>query len=142
MSSSDGRGIDGFVELPNVEELRERLLNTSNPLAERTRAIFYLRTHGSLDACKALTDALLIRPDSELLRHEIAYVLGQMQNKFAVPTLIQVLANTEDDCMVRHEVSCIKASLYCIKLLLFLVRRGPWCNRRRFLPSFFEKICK
>jgi len=39
-----------------------------------------------------------------LFRHEIAYVLGQMQAKSAVPALLEVLKDKEDDPIVRHEV--------------------------------------
>lgn len=42
--------------------------------------------------------------DSALLKHEIAFVLGQMQNPRAVPALTRVLQDTKEDSMVRHEV--------------------------------------
>jgi deoxyhypusine monooxygenase len=38
-----------------------------------------------------------------LFRHEIAYVLGQMLAKAAIPTLSEVLQDTTDDPIVRHE---------------------------------------
>lgn len=41
---------------------------------------------------------------SALLKHELAYCLGQMQNPSAVPALESVLQNTSEDPMVRHEV--------------------------------------
>jgi deoxyhypusine monooxygenase len=41
--------------------------------------------------------------DSALLKHEIAYALGQMQDPYAVPHLIQVLEDSSEDSMVRHE---------------------------------------
>lgn len=46
---------------------------------------------------KAFTD------DSVLLKHELAYCLGQMQDKQAIPTLIDVLKDTQQEPMVRHE---------------------------------------
>ena len=42
---------------------------------------------------------------SALLRHEVAYVLGQMQNEVAIPTLIQVLIDESEHVMVRHEAA-------------------------------------
>ena len=39
------------------------------------------------------------------MRHELAYVIGQFQNADACPTLESVVADTEDDCMVRHEAA-------------------------------------
>lgn len=40
-----------------------------------------------------------------LFRHELAYVLGQMQSKAGIADLLAVLQDTEDDPIVRHEVS-------------------------------------
>jgi len=42
---------------------------------------------------------------SALLKHEIAYVLGQMQNDAAVPFLIERLEDLGEDVMVRHEAA-------------------------------------
>lgn len=42
---------------------------------------------------------------SALLRHEIAYVLGQMQNNVALPSLIERLEDAEEHVMVRHEAA-------------------------------------
>lgn len=41
--------------------------------------------------------------DSALLKHELAYCLGQMQDKRAIPTLTAVLKDTQQEPMVRHE---------------------------------------
>ena len=43
--------------------------------------------------------------NSALLRHEVAYVLGQMQNQVAIPTLIDVLSDEDEHVMVRHEAA-------------------------------------
>jgi HEAT repeat protein len=40
-----------------------------------------------------------------LLAHEIAFVLGQMENKYAVPMLTAVLEDDTYDSVVRHEVN-------------------------------------
>ena len=42
---------------------------------------------------------------SALLKHELAYCLGQIKNTAALPTLEEVLADLKEDPMVRHEVS-------------------------------------
>ena len=42
--------------------------------------------------------------DSALLKHELAYCLGQTKNVAALPTLEAVLADESEDPMVRHEV--------------------------------------
>ena len=42
---------------------------------------------------------------SALLKHELAYCLGQMKNTAALSILESVLADEREDPMVRHEVS-------------------------------------
>ena len=39
-----------------------------------------------------------------MLKHELAYCLGQMKNPLALPVLQEVLADLNEDPMVRHEV--------------------------------------
>jgi deoxyhypusine monooxygenase len=51
-----------------------------------------------------ISAALLNKAGTTLFRHELAYVLGQMQAQSAVTTLVQVLEDTTDDPIVRHEV--------------------------------------
>ena len=54
--------------------------------------------------------------ESALLKHELAYCLGQMKNTRALPVLENVLANEKEDPMVRHEVrkSVSTPSLLCM----------------------------
>ncbi|XP_077439920.1 deoxyhypusine hydroxylase [Vanacampus margaritifer] len=87
----------------NVPELRAALLDESLPLFERYRAMFALRNVGSRDAVLALGDGL--RCSSALFRHEIGYVLGQMQHPAAVPALRAVLERDGESAMVRHEAA-------------------------------------
>ena len=42
--------------------------------------------------------------DSALLKHELAYCLGQIKNEAALPVLETVLRDKAEDPMVRHEV--------------------------------------
>jgi hypothetical protein len=51
------------------------------------------------DLCTGFAD------QSALLKHELAYCLGQMRLASALPVLESVLENLEEDPMVRHEVS-------------------------------------
>ena len=87
----------------NVSSLREKLLDEDSKMFQRMRSVFSLRNDRSSEAVLALCDGFNTK--SALLRHEIAYVLGQMQDKLAVPTLIEVLANESEHIMVRHEAA-------------------------------------
>lgn len=89
----------------DYQYLEDALLNTSGktPLAERFRALFTLKNIGdekSIDiAAKAFTD------DSDLLKHEVAYCIGQMGNAYANSILKDVLADLNQHVMVRHEAA-------------------------------------
>jgi len=85
----------------HIEKISSVLLNVNKPLKERFRALFTLKNIGS-DKCikeiaKGFTDS------SALLKHELAYCLGQMQNEKAIPELVSVLEDDNQETIVRHE---------------------------------------
>lgn len=79
------------------------LCNENEAMFQRMRAVFSLRNVGTDAACLALCSGF--SSQSALLRHEIAYVLGQMQNPVALPTLISRLQDENEHVMVRHEAA-------------------------------------
>ncbi|KAF7092158.1 hypothetical protein CFC21_094664 [Triticum aestivum] len=87
----------------SVEQLRELLLNEQEKMYERYAALFALRNDGGDYAVSAVIEALGVK--SALLRHEVAYVLGQLQNKAASDALSGVLKNVNEHPMVRHEAA-------------------------------------
>lgn len=86
---------------PTVAQLRAQLLDRSLPMFQRMRAVFALRNRGGPAAVEALAAAFA--DPSALLRHELAYVLGQMGDAHAVPFLTEVLRKGHEHVMVRHE---------------------------------------
>ena len=90
---------------PNLETLKRCLLDHSQPIGKRTTAAFYLRTHNSVDAALIISEALLLKNDSSLMRHELAYILGQMQFEESCNILSEILSDENDDCLVRHEAA-------------------------------------
>lgn len=85
----------------DVASWRQQLCASSLPLFERYKALFALRNLGGKEAVSALLSAM--GDSSVLLKHEVAYVLGQMQDQNAVQGLIAVLVCKEENPMVRHE---------------------------------------
>ena len=86
-----------------IHKLGATLLDEDSRMFERMRAVFSLRNNRSKDAVEIL--CMGFSAGSALLRHELAYVLGQMQDSSAVPTLIEVLSNENEHVMVRHEAA-------------------------------------
>lgn len=94
-----------------VLELRKVLTSESEPLARRFRALFSLKhfaclqppTDLTLPAIQAIA-AAFVSP-SELLKHELAYCLGQSRNPDSVSVLQKVVRDTGEDTMCRHEAA-------------------------------------
>ena len=87
----------------SVFDLRRILCDEEQKMFQRMRALFALRNIGGKDSVDALAAAYASR--SALLKHEIAYVMGQMQDSHAVPHLIERLEDKDEDVMVRHEAA-------------------------------------
>lgn len=68
-----------------ANELSSTLVDEEARIFDRYRAMFALRNKGGREAVNALGEAFASQ--SALLKHEVAYVLGQMQDAEAVSTL-------------------------------------------------------
>lgn len=88
---------------PPPPALRACLLDLSEPIAKRTHAAFYLRTLATPEAVTIVLEALKQKKDSSLMRHELAYILGQMGSITACNALADILQDEGDDVLVRHE---------------------------------------
>lgn len=95
------------------------LINTELPLFHRYQAMFALRNHGGNEAITALVKGLS-NDQSALFKHEIAYVLGQMQHPGGVDGLHTKLGDLSEHSMVRHECAEALGSIAtdeCLKIL-------------------------
>lgn len=96
---------------PTVLALRKVLSSESSPLAARFRALFSLKhlaalsppTDQSQPALEAIA-AALVSP-SALLKHELAYCLGQSGKPEAVRYLEACVEDRTEDDMCRHEAA-------------------------------------
>lgn len=73
-----------------TKQIREIYLDQSKSLFERYRAMFSLRDKGDKESIEALV-AGLHDPKSALFRHEVAFVLGQIQSPLSSEALAKVL---------------------------------------------------
>ncbi|KAL6968215.1 deoxyhypusine monooxygenase [Sarracenia purpurea var. burkii] len=87
----------------SVDQLSKVLFDEEKSMYERYAALFALRNHGGDEAVTAIIDSLGAK--SALLRHEVAYVLGQLQNKTASAALSKILRDINEHPMVRHEAA-------------------------------------
>ena len=87
----------------SVQEHKSILTEEENRMFIRMRSLFALRNIGGAEAVNAICSGF--SSPSALLRHEIAYVLGQMQNQSALPALVERLQDIDEHVMVRHEAA-------------------------------------
>ena len=108
------------VSQSDLGNLEAQLLNNPGnvPLHNRFRALFTLKALKSDEAVRVISKGSAcsqrwpvidrhagFQDPSALLKHELAYCLGQTKNVTALPILESVLADEREDPMVRHEVS-------------------------------------
>jgi deoxyhypusine monooxygenase len=92
------------------------LSDPSKDLFLRYQALFSLRNIRTEEAVKALGRALVKYQSDEnnnLLKHELGYVFGQLQDEHSIPFLKEILENKNECEMVRHEVAEALGSIAC-----------------------------
>jgi deoxyhypusine monooxygenase len=111
------------IDETTIEKLSAMLIDTSLPLKLRFRILFTLKNldcqgqqqHQTSEKSSKIVDAISsgFTDTSALLKHECAYCLGQMGNQYAIDKLIQVLSDSNEDPMVRHEAGEALGALGC-----------------------------
>ncbi|KAK1347928.1 deoxyhypusine hydroxylase [Hamiltosporidium tvaerminnensis] len=109
--------------MSEVYKARDILNGNKYNITQKMRALFYLRNINTIESVLIIISAF--HNESVLLKHELAYVLGQMRNPSCIDTLKNVLRNTEENEIVRHE---------CAEAL------GNFLDKKNieFLKSFYE----
>ena len=137
-------------ELNNLEAL---LLNTSGnvPLHNRFRALFTLKALKTDQAVHIISKGEIVssvnshdqryagfRDPSTLLKHELAYCLGQMKNTAALEILEAVLTNEQEDPMVRHEVSFVLKARF--NVFIYVGGRSDGCYLLSLIYPFTQEV--
>uniref|UniRef100_A0A1I8GDL0 Deoxyhypusine hydroxylase n=3 Tax=Macrostomum lignano TaxID=282301 RepID=A0A1I8GDL0_9PLAT len=112
----------------SVAAMAQRLSDPSAPLYDRYCAMFGLRNVAlagppdgqSAEEAVAGLSAALTCPESALLRHEVAFVLGQLGHPSSMEALIGRLTDQSEHGMVRHEAAEALGAIgtpRCVELL-------------------------
>jgi len=64
--------------ISDLNILKDLILNDENSIIIRNNVLFRLKDINNLECIKILEQALIQEKSSDLLRHELCYVLGQM----------------------------------------------------------------
>lgn len=98
-----GKDSAKVFDLKNTEDGQNPLYQQRGDLIERYRAMFSLRNRGGEECVNQLCRALVTDTSSALLRHEVAFVLGQLQHPSSISALEESLSRLDEHAMVRHE---------------------------------------
>lgn len=128
-TTPSGEATTTTTSLSTIAALRQSLTTEITPLPVRFRALFSLKhvaaTHAPTSAeSLAAIDAIAagFASPSALLKHELAYCLGQTANGAAIPYLTAVLEDTGEDAMCRHEAAEALGALGDVASLAVLKR--------------------
>lgn len=147
----------GPISLSTLDSLQSTVLNLSGniPLSQRYRALFTLKNLGKISSDSVSHLKIKDKPEvlvsdtaidiiaqgftdpSALLKHELAYVLGQMGNPKAIGILENVLQDQNQDAMVRHEVVIHGDLRLFLFLMLFVRLRKLLQHYLRLLQNHF-----
>lgn len=97
----------------STKELINILLDTKESLYKRYKAMFALRNksqEGDEEALQGLCSSFK-KDEGALFKHEVAFVLGQLQKKQSMKVLIEILKDETEHPMVRHEAAEALGSL-------------------------------
>ena len=86
-----------------IYECDKILSDPSSKIWDKYDALFILRTHNTDLSIKTLIKNYNNLKKSHLLKHEVAYILGQMKNPIAIDFLIKILHDKKQGAVVRHE---------------------------------------
>lgn len=124
-----------------IEAIGRVLNNKERPLKERFRALFTLKNIGGECAIDQICSGF--KDDSALLKHELAYCLGQMKNEYAINVLQMVLEDVSQEPMVRHEAGEALGAIGSVKTLKLLEKHksDPVKEVAETCVIAMERIC-
>eukprot|EP00088_Acartia_fossae_P029633 TRINITY_DN3051_c0_g1_i1.p1 TRINITY_DN3051_c0_g1~~TRINITY_DN3051_c0_g1_i1.p1 ORF type:complete len:299 (-),score=77.71 TRINITY_DN3051_c0_g1_i1:200-1096(-) len=103
-----------------IVKVGQLLNNPDRPLKERFRALFTLKNIGGQESIDWIAKAF--EDESALLKHEVAYCLGQLQDVAAIPILVKVLQDASREAIVRHEAAEALGALGTQEVMPILVQ--------------------
>ncbi|SCM13532.1 deoxyhypusine hydroxylase, putative [Plasmodium chabaudi adami] len=104
----EGPRVIKYEDSTNKNFIRKYLMDVKNEFIEKQmRALYECREvyKDDIDEVLNILTYALENNDSILLRHEIAYVIGQIGNEKNNDLLIRLLSDKDENLMVRHEAA-------------------------------------
>ena len=122
-----------MFKTPPLHLLLACISDPSSAIGARMRSCYHLKQVYNLaetsddDKVKILETLcreVSVDEHGQLMRHEIAYVLGQLRDERAVPSLMQVVEDKSANCIVRHEAAEAIGAIGCADAVPALKREA------------------
>lgn len=104
-------------------------------VVKKYTAMMTLRTIGNEEAAKVLEEGYALLGESELLRHDVMYCMGQMRVPRSLTFLLEHMNNPEEQSIVRHEAGEALANYHQQKDEIIPEMKKHWDSEDSLLKS-------
>lgn len=119
----------------SLEKCKENFLKPTTDVCEKYETMMMLRTINTDEAAKVLEDGYKYLGDSELLRHDVMYCMGQMKAKNSLDFLIGKMNDPQELSIVRHEAGEALANIHELKDQIMPHMEKHWDTEDELLRS-------
>lgn len=91
--------------IKSIDECRTILASPTESVEHKYDALFHLRSIPTTEACQALIDSYAHLGDSDFLKHDVMYALGQNMQPVSIDFLLAAVHNPAEAPIVRHEAA-------------------------------------
>ena len=122
-------------DMMTLEECKRIFLAPTVDVCEKYTAMMTLRTFGTQEAADILEQGYQFLGESELLRHDVMYCMGQMRAKNSLKFLLERMNDNQERSIVRHEAGEALANFHDIKEQIIEEMQKHWDSTDDLLRS-------
>jgi deoxyhypusine monooxygenase len=122
-------------DMMTLEECKRVFLAPTKDVCEKYTAMMTLRTFGSQEAADILEQGYRFLGESELLRHDVMYCMGQMRARNSLKFLLDRMNDQNERSIVRHEAGEALANFHDIKEQIIAEMQNHWDTPDELLRS-------
>lgn len=118
-----------------LDQCKDVFLKETTDVCDKYTAMMTLRTIGTEDAAEVLEKGYPLLGESELLRHDVMYCMGQMHAKNSLRFLLERMNDTNERSIVRHEAGEALANYHHLKEQIIPEMQQHWDTEDDLLRS-------
>lgn len=119
----------------SLEECKTIFLKETQDVCDKYTAMMTLRTIGTEEAAEVLQEGYKYLGESELLRHDVMYCIGQMKVKNSLEFLLGKMNDPKEKSIVRHEAGEALANYHSLRETIIPEMQVHWDSEDELLKS-------